>query len=75
MARESKQDRRSRQYEEINEYRDLLQAPTEYEEGFTTKTIVGVLFIAFIMTPGQMYLSLVTGIGIGEAVGEDAGPY
>jgi len=67
MARESREDRRSRQYEELNEYRDLLQAPTEYEEGFTKKTIVGVFFIAFIMTPGQMYLGLVTGIGIGEA--------
>ena len=28
---------------------------------------MGVLFIAFIMTPGQMYLGLVTGIGIGDA--------
>jgi len=60
-------DKRKRQYQEINEYRDLLQAPDRFEPGFTAKTIVGVLFIAFIMTPGQMYLSLVTGIGIGEA--------
>ncbi len=60
-------DKRKRQYQEINEYRDLLQAPDRFESGFTAKTIVGVLFIAFIMTPGQMYLSLVTGIGIGEA--------
>ena len=60
-------EKRKRQYQEINEYRDLLQAPDRFESGFTAKTIVGVLFIAFIMTPGQMYLSLVTGIGIGEA--------
>ena len=60
-------EKRKRQYQEINEYRDLLQAPDRFEPGFTGKTIVGVLFIAFIMTPGQMYLSLVTGIGIGEA--------
>ena len=59
--------KRERQYKEVNEYRDLLQAPDRFEPGFTAKTIVGVLFIAFIMTPGQMYLSLVTGIGIGEA--------
>ena len=45
----------------------LSQAPDRFEPGFTAKTIVGVLFIAFVMTPGQMYLSLVTGIGIGEA--------
>ena len=68
MARESKrQARKDRQYEELNEYRDLLQPPETFESGFTRKTIIGVFFIAFIMTPGQMYLSLVTGIGIGEA--------
>ncbi len=67
MARESRQAKRDRQYEEINEYRDLLEAPDRFEEGFTRKTLIGVLFIAFIMTPGQMYLSLVTGIGIGDA--------
>jgi hypothetical protein len=68
MARESsRQARKDRQYEEINEYRDLLQPPERFEEGYTRKTLIGVLFIAFIMTPGQMYLSLVTGIGIGDA--------
>jgi len=59
--------KRTRQWAEINEYRDLLQPPQEYREGFTRNTIAGVLFIALIMTPGQMYLSLVTGIGIGDA--------
>lgn len=68
MARESsRQARKDRQYEEINEYRDLLQAPEKFDHGYTKKTLIGVLFIAFIMTPGQMYLSLVTGLGIGEA--------
>jgi len=68
VAQESnKQSKRDRQYEEINEYRDLLQAPETFEHGYTRKTLIGVLFIAFIMTPGQMYLGLVTGIGIGDA--------
>jgi len=68
MAGEGKQQaKRERQWAEINEYRDLLQAPTQYEEGFTRNTIVGVIFIALIMLPGQMYLSLVTGLGIGDA--------
>jgi hypothetical protein len=60
-------DKQTRQWEEVNEYRDLVQAPDHFEHGFTWKTVVGVLFIAFVLTPGQMYLSLVTGIGIGEA--------
>ncbi|MBT6149037.1 MAG: hypothetical protein HOH74_26605, partial [Gemmatimonadetes bacterium] len=67
MADERTKSKRERQYEEINEYRDLLQAPDQFEEGFTRKTVIGVFFIAFIMTPGQLYLSLVTGLGIGDA--------
>jgi len=61
------QSKRERQYEEVNEYRDLLSAPDRFEEGFTRRTVIGVIFIALIMIPGQMYLSLVTGIGIGDA--------
>lgn len=67
MAEERGQEKRNRQWAEINEYRDLLQPPEQYEEGFTRNTIIGVLFIAVIMTPGQMYLSLVTGLSIGDA--------
>ena len=62
MAKEAKkQTKHQRQWEEIDEYRDLLQAPSRYEEGFTRNTIFGVLFIALIMTPGQMYMSLFAG--------------
>ncbi len=32
-------DKHKRQYKEINEYRDLLQAPDRFEPGFTAKTI------------------------------------
>ena len=31
---------------EIEEYRNLMETPTEFEEGFTSKTILGVLFVA-----------------------------
>ena len=61
------QAKRERQYAEVNEYRDLLAPPDRFEEGFTKRTLVGVLFISLIMIPGQMYLSLVTGLGIGDA--------
>ncbi len=65
--KDAKRGKRERQWSEINEYRDLLEVPTRYEEGFTRTTMIGVLFIALVMTPGQMYLSLVTGMGIGDA--------
>ena len=52
---------------ELQEYRDLLEAPTEFEEGFDWKTVVGAIFIGFLMMPGSMYLQLVIGTGIGPA--------
>lgn len=52
---------------ELKEYRDLLKAPDHFEEGFNWKTIVGAVFIGFLMMPGSMYLQLVIGMGIGPA--------
>jgi hypothetical protein len=52
---------------ELKEYRDLLEAPPHFEEGFDWKTIVGAIFIGFLMMPGSMYLNLVIGAGIGPA--------
>ena len=59
--------RLEREWEEVKDYRDLLEAPDKFDEGFTIRTIIGVLFISLIMTPGEMYLGLVTGGGIGSA--------
>ncbi|SDO76014.1 OPT family oligopeptide transporter [Desulforhopalus singaporensis] len=52
---------------ELKEYRDLLPPPTEFDEGFDWKTIIGAIFIGFLMMPGSMYLQLVIGQGIGPA--------
>ncbi len=38
-----------------------------YAEGFTSKTIIGALFVGFIMLPGALYLGLVAGEGLGAA--------
>jgi hypothetical protein len=38
-----------------------------YEEGFTGRTIVGALFVAFVMLPGAIYLGLVSGQSLGSA--------
>jgi hypothetical protein len=38
-----------------------------FEEGFTLKTVIGVLFVAFVMLPGALYLGLVSGQSIGSA--------
>ena len=52
---------------ELQEYRDLLQTPEHFEEGFDWKAVVGAIFIGFLMMPGSMYLQLVIGTGIGPA--------
>jgi len=60
-------DKQRRQWAEVEEYRSLLEPPNRFEEGFTIRTVIGVLFISLIMTPGEMYLGLFTGGGIGAA--------
>jgi hypothetical protein len=52
---------------ELEVYRGLLETPSQYEEGFTKVTFLGVLFVAFIMVPGNLYLNLMIGGGIGAA--------
>ena len=52
---------------ELQEYRDLLKTPDHFEEGFGWRTIIGAVFIGFLMMPGSMYLQLVIGSGIGPA--------
>ena len=64
---DSKNAKHQRQWEEVEEYRTLLEAPRHFEEGFTMRTVIGVIFISLIMTLGEMYLGLFTGGGIGAA--------
>ena len=59
--------RESASDQEIEEYRSLLETPERYEEGFTVKTILGVLFVSLIMVPGNMYLGLMIGGSLGAA--------
>ena len=40
---------------------------TQFEDGFSGKSVVGALFVAFIMLPGALYLGLVAGQGLGPA--------
>lgn len=39
----------------------------QFEDGFTRRTLVGGLFVAFVMMPGAIYLGLVSGQGLGSA--------
>lgn len=48
-------------------YRDLLQTPKEFKDGFGWTTILGILFCGMVMLPGSIYLGLMTGGGMGDA--------
>lgn len=52
----------------LQEFRDLMEVPSAFEEGFTWPALIGALFVAFMMVPGSMYMHLLAGIGIGQAV-------
>ena len=44
-----------------------VSEPTQFEDGFSIKTVIGAFFIALFMLPGGMYLGLVAGQGVGDA--------
>lgn len=52
---------------ELAQFRDLLETPSEFQDGFGWTTVAGVVFCGLVMIPGSIYLSLMTGGGMGEA--------
>jgi hypothetical protein len=52
---------------ELEMYRSVLETPTEFKDGFTWVAVAGALFCGFLMMPGAIYLSLMTGGGIAAA--------
>ncbi|MDP7347284.1 MAG: hypothetical protein QF735_03605, partial [Phycisphaeraceae bacterium] len=57
----------SNQDKEIQQYRDLMQVPSRFGEGFGIKTTAGALFLGLAMIPGSIYLALMMGVGLGPA--------
>ena len=56
-----------REDKELREYRELMQVPERFEDGFTYRTVIGALFIGFLMMPGSIYMMLVAGQSLGPA--------
>jgi hypothetical protein len=52
---------------ELKQFRELMAAPDHWEDGFGLKAMIGGIFVAMIMTPASMYMSLVVGADIGPA--------
>ena len=52
---------------ELEEYRNLLETPTEFRDGFSWVTVAGALFCGLLMFPGAIYLGLLSGAGMNSA--------
>ena len=52
---------------ELTSYRDLMQPPKRFREGFTARTVAGAFFVGFIMMPGAIYMGLIAGASFGAA--------
>lgn len=52
---------------ELEEFRNLMKVPSTFEEGFSVAALIGALFVALMMVPGAMYMTLLAGQGVGPA--------
>lgn len=52
---------------ELESYRGLMHPPDAYRDGFTRRTVLGALFVGFVMMPGAIYLGLIVGVSLGSA--------
>lgn len=53
--------------EELAVYRDLIEVPTSFGDGFTWTSVAGALFCGLLMFPGAIYLGLLSGVGMNVA--------
>ncbi len=52
---------------ELEEFRQIMEVPSTFEDGFSLSSLLGTLFVALVMVPGALYMELVAGMGIGGA--------
>jgi len=52
---------------ELKAFRELMEAPDKWEDGFGLKAMIGGVFVGVIMTPASMYMQLVAGSEVGTA--------
>jgi len=44
-----------------------METPSEFQDGFTIRTVLGAFFVGFIMMPGAIYIGLIAGVSLGSA--------
>ncbi len=53
--------------QELEQYRNVMEVPSTFEDGFSWTALFGALFVAMLMVPGAMYMKLLAGYGVGPA--------
>ncbi len=59
--------RRKKNDAELEQFRNLMQPPSTFEEGFTWSALFGAIFVSLVMVPGAIYMALIAGSTIGPA--------
>ena len=67
MAEAPETSRPRRVDTELEEFRSLMQPPGHFEDGFSWAAFLGALFVALMMVPGSIYMTLIAGLTIGSA--------
>ncbi len=53
---------------ELEEFRQVMEVPSTFEEGFSWTAMLGAIFVALLMVPGAIYMGLLAGVeNIGPA--------
>ena len=47
---------------ELEEFRNLMQVPSTFQEGFRWSSLFGAVFVALVMVPGAIYMGLLAGV-------------
>jgi hypothetical protein len=46
---------------ELEEFRQVMEVPSTFEEGFSWSSLLGAVFVALLMVPGAIYMGLLAG--------------
>lgn len=59
--------RKRRADQELEEFRALMKPPGSFDDGFSWAAFLGALFVALMMVPGSIYMTLIAGLSVGPA--------
>lgn len=67
MSEADRKRRRAAADHELEEFRGLMKPPGSFDDGFSWAAFLGALFVALLMVPGSIYMTLIAGMSVGPA--------